>query len=103
LPEIPWEPNRIWMWDASHFERARRVAYAVIDVVTRYWIGSLLTTEMSSTQVQVLFHAALEDQGLLDAATGELLRPDGRPPATRRRRTAHPRGVVGQRPGDDLR
>jgi putative transposase len=63
LPAVPWERNRIWIWDASHFQRARRVAYAIIDVVTRYWIGYLLTTEMTSTQVQVLFHQALEDQG----------------------------------------
>ena len=79
LPEIAWERNRIWIWDASHFERCKRVAYAIVDVVTRYWIGYLLTTEMTSSQVQVLFHTALEDQGLLDAATGELLGPDGRP------------------------
>lgn len=35
LPQVPWEPNRIWMWDASHFPRARRVACAIVDVVTR--------------------------------------------------------------------
>jgi hypothetical protein len=51
LPEVAWEKNRIWIWDASHFERARRVAHAIVDVVTRYWIGYLLTTEMTSTQV----------------------------------------------------
>jgi putative transposase len=79
FPEIPWERNRIWIWDASHFERARRVVYAIIDVVTRYWIGYLLTAEMTSTQAQVLFARALEDQQLLDPATGVLLRPDGRP------------------------
>jgi putative transposase len=79
LPAVPWERNRIWIWDASHFTRARRVAYAIVDVVTRYWIGYLLCVEMTSTQVQVLFAAALEDQGLLDGATGELLGPDGRP------------------------
>lgn len=79
LPAVPWERNRIWIWDASHFTRARRVAYAIVDVVTRYWIGYLLTVEMSSTQVQVLFAAALEDQGLLDPATGELLGLDGGP------------------------
>lgn len=73
LPEVPWERNRIWMWDASHFPRTKRVAYAIVDVVTRYWIGYLLTNETSSTQAQLLFTAALEDQGLLDA--------DGRPPA----------------------
>jgi putative transposase len=72
LPEIPWERNRIWIWDATHFTRAGRVAYAIVDVVTRYWIGYLLSSEQTSTQAQLLFARALEDQHLLDA--------DGRPP-----------------------
>ena len=72
LPEIPWEKNRIWIWDCSHFTRAKRVAYAIVDVVTRYWIGYLLTTEQTSTQAQLLFARALEDQ--------DLLSPDGLPP-----------------------
>lgn len=79
LPEIAWERNRIWMWDASHFTRANRVAYAIVDVVTRYWIASLLTTEQTTTQAQLLFATALEDQGLLDPTTGELLGADGQP------------------------
>jgi putative transposase len=65
FPEISWEKNRIWIWDASHFTRAKRVAYAIVDVVTRYWIGYLLTTQQTTTQVQLLFARALEDQGLL--------------------------------------
>jgi putative transposase len=71
FPEIPWERNRIWIWDCSHFTRAKRVAYAIVDVVTRYWIGYLLTSEQTHTQVQLLFARALEDQGLLG--------PDGLP------------------------
>lgn len=71
LPEIPWEPNRIWIWDATHFTACDRAVYAIIDVVSRYWIGWLSTTEQSSTQVQLLFTDALVDQGLLDT--------DGRP------------------------
>ena len=74
LPEVPWERNRIWIWDASHFPRAKRVAYAIVDVVTRYWIGYLLTSEQSSTQAQLLFARALEDQDLVGA--------DGTPPAS---------------------
>ena len=35
FPEISWEKNRIWIWDASHFTRCKRVAYAIVDVVTR--------------------------------------------------------------------
>jgi len=73
FPEVPWERNRIWIWDATHFTRCKRVAYAIVDVVTRYWIGYLLSSEQTSTQAQLLFARALEDQGLL----GE----DGLPPA----------------------
>jgi len=71
MPQVPWEKNRIWIWDASHFRRAKRVAYAIVDVVTRYWIGYLLTSEQTTTQVQLLFASALEDQRLLG--------PDGMP------------------------
>ena len=73
LPQVRWEKNRIWMWDATHFTRSKRVAYAIVDVVTRYWIGYLLTTEQTSTQAQLLFARALEDQDLLDS--------DGLPPS----------------------
>jgi putative transposase len=72
FPEVPWERNRIWIWDASHFTRCKRVAYAIVDVVTRYWIGYLLSAEQTSTQAQLLFARALEDQRLLG--------PDGLPP-----------------------
>jgi putative transposase len=75
MPRVPWERNRIWIWDATHFTRARRVAYAIVDVVTRYWIGYLLSSEQTSTQAQLLFARALEDQ--------QLLGPDGLPPAVK--------------------
>jgi putative transposase len=71
FPEISWEKNRIWIWDASQFTRCKRVAYAIVDVVTRYWIGYLLSSEQTHTQAQLLFARALEDQGLLG--------PDGLP------------------------
>ena len=71
FPQIEWAKNRIWIWDCSHFTAAKRVAYAILDVVTRYWIGYLLTSEQTHTQVQLLFAQALQDQGLLG--------PDGLP------------------------
>ena len=75
IPQVPWEKNRIWIWDATHFTRCKRVAYAIVDVVTRYWIGYLVTSEQTHTQVQLLFARALEDQGLL-GADGLPLRDD---------------------------
>lgn len=71
LPQIPWEKNRIWIWDATHFTRCGRHVYAICDIVSRYWIGWLSTTEQTATQVQLLFTDALENQGLLG--------PDGQP------------------------
>ena len=75
MPQVPWEKNRIWIWDATHFTRCKRVAYAIVDVVTRYWIGYLLTSEQTHTQVQLLFARALKNQELL-GADGLPLRDD---------------------------
>jgi len=81
LPEIPWEPNRIWIWDGTHFTRCKRHVYAIVDVVSRYWIAFLCTTEQTTTQVQLLFAHALEDQQLLDAEGRPLPRSDTNAPA----------------------
>jgi len=79
LPQIPWEKNRIWIWDATHFTRCKRVAYAIVDVVSRYWIGYLLSSEQTHTQVQLLFARALEDQGLAELAEATGQDPDAAP------------------------
>jgi len=71
MPDIPWEPNRIWIWDATHFTRAGRSVYAIQDVVSRYWVRYLSTTDATTTSVELLFADALTDQGLLG--------PDGTP------------------------
>jgi transposase InsO family protein len=59
-----WRPNQIWIYDFSHFTAAGRVAYAVMDVVSRRWLRTLVTVEESATQVEVLFTGALDDEGL---------------------------------------
>jgi transposase InsO family protein len=79
FPEVPWERYRIWMWDATHFTSAGRVAYAIVDVVTRYWIGYLLSIEQTHTQAQLLFARALEDQGLDELAEAAGQGPDAGP------------------------
>jgi putative transposase len=79
MPQVPWEKNRIWIWDATHFSRAKRVAYAIVDVVTRYWIGYLLSVEQTTTQAQLLFAQALEDQGLQELAGAAGQDPDSAP------------------------
>ncbi|MCL4292301.1 MAG: hypothetical protein KJ056_04635 [Acidimicrobiia bacterium] len=50
---LEWVPNRIWIYDATHFGAARRVVFAIVDMVSRKWIDTLVSVEETSTQVQV--------------------------------------------------
>ena len=68
---LKWEPNKIWCWDVTHFPRARRVAFAIVDVVSRRWIDTLVSIEETSTQVRVIFDRALATEGLAELITPE--------------------------------
>lgn len=96
LPELPprprshkrawpewlvWSPNRIWAWDVTHFTTARRCVFAIIDLVSRKWIDTLISIEETSTQVQVLFEHALEVEGLIELVTPERLELEPDDPA----------------------
>lgn len=70
---LVWEPNRIWIWDVTHFTRAKRATFAIVDMVSRYWIDTLTSTEESSTQVKVIFDRAVLDQGLDELLTDDRL------------------------------
>lgn len=78
---LVWEPNRIWIWDVTHFGRARRCVFAVVDMVSRYWIATLVSSEETSTQVRVVFDQALVDQGLDELLTDDRLDLDADDPA----------------------
>jgi len=78
---VAWKPNCIWCYDFSHFTRARRVAVAVLDVVSRYWLATVVSAEETSPQVEVAFGQALAEAGLdelLDARLLAALRRGGR-------------------------
>ena len=74
---LEYRPNQVWGWDVTHFGRCRAApcASAIIDLVSRKWLATLLSAEETSSQVQVVFCDALEREGL-----GELVaaRQDGR-------------------------
>lgn len=63
-----WRPNQLWCWDMSQFERcvAAKYAYAIIDLVSRKWIATILASEATGVQVRVLFTNALGAEGMLD-------------------------------------
>jgi putative transposase len=59
-----WRPGSIWIYDFTHFPRARRCALAVMDLVSRKWLTTLVSAEESSLQVEVAFTTALYAEGL---------------------------------------
>jgi transposase InsO family protein len=79
--KTPWPdwaelvPGVIWIYDFTHLRASRRCAVAVLDVVSRLWLSTVVSAEESSTQVQLAFTDALiadgkahllEDEQLLD-------------------------------------
>jgi putative transposase len=53
--------------------KAKRCVFAIIDMVSRYWIATLVSVEETSTQVRVVFDRALTDQSLDALLTDERL------------------------------
>jgi transposase InsO family protein len=70
---LVWAPNRIWIWDVTHFTRAKRAVFAIVDMVSRKWIDTLVSVEETATQVVVVFEHALEAEGLFELLTDERL------------------------------
>jgi len=73
-------PGVIWIYDFTHFRGTRWCAVAVMDVVSRYWLATVVSPEESSTQVEVAFTRALVADGkdhLLDAALLDELTSSG--------------------------
>ena len=64
---LEWKPNRVWGYDFTHFTRAKRCAVAIIDIVSRKWIATVVSAEESSIQVEVAFIDALEAERLWEA------------------------------------
>ncbi len=63
---VDYRPRQVWGYDFSEFPRAATSALAILDLVSRKWIETMLCPEATDVQVQVLFTRALEREGLLD-------------------------------------
>ncbi|MGH2722237.1 MAG: integrase core domain-containing protein [Actinomycetota bacterium] len=62
-----YEKDSIWIYDCTRFARCRTAsAVAIMDLVTRKWLVTVVSAEETSTQIQVAFIEALGDEGLLD-------------------------------------
>jgi transposase InsO family protein len=70
---VQWKPGRVWCYDFTHFTRAKRIAVAVMDVVSRRWLATLLSAEETSTQIEAAFLAALDEEQMADRIDARLL------------------------------
>lgn len=83
---VQYRPNQVWGYDVTHFGRcgAAPNCFAIVDLVSRKWIATLLSAEETATQTQVVFLDALEAEDLIGAVedrldTGELPGSDETP------------------------
>ena len=83
-PRPPWpqwveyRPCQVWAHDFSAFTRAGRDALAILDLVSRKWITSLLVPRGrgESVHVQAIYTRALELEGLLDEVEARMVQPN---------------------------
>jgi putative transposase len=76
---VEYRPRQVWGWDVTHFGRCKAApnCFAIIDLVSRKWIATLLSPEETALQTQIVFLDAIEAEGLIELvderlATGEL-------------------------------
>jgi putative transposase len=63
---VDYRPRQVWGYDFSAFPAAGTSALAILDLVSRKWIDTMLCPEATHVQVQALFTRALEREGLLE-------------------------------------
>jgi transposase InsO family protein len=63
---VDYRPCQVWGYDFSAFPAADTSALAILDLVSRKWIDTMLCPEATHVQVQALFTRALEREGLLE-------------------------------------
>ena len=73
---VDYRPGSIWIYDTTHFTRAKMAVTAIEDLVSRKWLGEVVSAEETSAQVQAAFCDALEAEGLMGQVTA---RQDGTP------------------------
>ena len=78
---VDYRPNAIWIYDTTHFTRAKMAVTVVKDLVSRKWIEHIVSAEETSRQIEIVFTDALASEGLLGLVEA---RPTGwsTPPST---------------------
>ena len=66
----PWpdwveeKPNRIWIYDTTHWSAAAAATTVISDVISKKWIADITSPDETSIEVQAAFSRALRVEGL---------------------------------------
>jgi putative transposase len=69
---VEYRPGMLWIFDTTHFTRAGAAVCAIEDLVSRKWLGEVVSVEETSVQVQAAFCQALEAEGFMDQVAARL-------------------------------
>ncbi len=62
---VDYRPRQVWGYDITEFPSAGTQALAILDLVSRKWIDTLICPQASDLQVKLIFTRALEAEGLM--------------------------------------
>lgn len=77
----PWpewveeKPNRVWIYDTTHWTAAGAATTVISDVISRKWIADITSADETSIEVQAVFNRALRAERLDEQI--EARNPDG--------------------------
>jgi putative transposase len=69
---VDYQPGMLWIFDTTHFTRAKTAVTVIEDLVSRKWLTEVASTEETSVQVQAAFCQALEREGRMDQVAARL-------------------------------
>ena len=73
---VEYRPRQVWGYDLTAFPAAATEALAILDLVSRKWIDTMLCPQATDLQVRLLFTRALEAEGLMQQVIEVAERPD---------------------------
>jgi transposase InsO family protein len=69
---VEYRPGMLWIFDTTHFTRARTAVTVIEDLVSRKWLAEVVSAEETSVQVQAAFCQALQAEGLMEQVAARL-------------------------------
>ncbi len=63
---LTYRPRQVWIYDTTHFMAAEMAVLIIMDLVSRKWLSTVVSSQETSIQVQVGFNRALQAEGIDD-------------------------------------